>query len=241
MKVVFPLALIGSMLCCEVNAGGLSPEQAVELAQSKMEAAGLEIGAVVAPSRQFPDCQTEIKVDLPKSDSNLIRMSCDQPNWQRSLRIDGALSKLSPALEVKVSHQSGDMNVMVFTRPMAKGDVIQSTDLVQAEVSARSLPDAAFLAPDLLIGRKLKQSVAAGRPVYARHLEPDYLVSAGQTVSIVSRSGFARISMVGRALENAQMGERVMVENLSSGRTIEARVVERDVVDVTLKSFGNEP
>jgi flagella basal body P-ring formation protein FlgA len=93
----------------------------------------------------------------------------------------------------------------------------------------------AFLEPAGIVGRRMKTSLSAHRPLMARHLHPDFLVEEGHEVLISSSAGGISVDMIGYALENGQIGEWIGVENANSGKTIRAKIVGEKKVMVIAK------
>ena len=67
--------------------------------------------------------------------------------------------------------------------------------------------------PEDIVGRKLKTSVTARKPIQARHLKPKWLVEEDDEVVIQNQAGGISVDMVGLALENGQYGEWIKVQN----------------------------
>lgn len=221
------------------QADALLPSETVALVQRAMYAAGIKDVSPVAPSRAFPECSGTISV-TPKSGSwSTVTLRCDAPFWQRSVRTRSDASDDLPdrsADPQPVEHRQ----VLGLRRSLAKGAVLSAEDLVQ--VSAPDLgPDQVFTSSDDLIGRRLDRAVGAGRPVLARHLQPDWKVLEGQRVLILSRSTGVEISMQGQAKMNGAVGDIIEVEAQGAGRTVWGRVIQKDIVEVTLKPSENGP
>ena len=93
----------------------------------------------------------------------------------------------------------------------------------------------AFFDPADLVGRRMKSSLTAQKPVLARHLHPDWMVEEGNEVLIVSAAGGISVDMLGFSLENGQIGDWVSVENASSGKTVRAKIIGEKKVAVLAK------
>lgn len=234
--------LIAILLCGfadDAGAKGLPPSDAVALAETALLAAGMADASPIAPSRPLPDCAGEITVDPPQAAVSTVTLRCAQPNWSRSLRTGAA--PVPENRQASAAPLSADAPMaLALRRSMARDEVIAPEDLVSVPLSDLG-PEQVFTNPKDLIGRRLDRSVAAKRPVLARHLQPDWIVQEGQPVAIISSANGIRISMQGRAEINGAYGDLINVTNLSSGRSVAARVMGRDIVEVILKPFVLSP
>ncbi|WP_328185318.1 flagellar basal body P-ring formation chaperone FlgA [Marinobacter sp. OP 3.4] len=134
---------------------------------------------------------------------------------------------LSVSLEIH-----GD--AFVAARPLNRGDRITRAMVTTQRVQVNSVRQGTITRLDNLVGLEMKRSVRAGTP-FTPHLviTPD-AVARGDHVMITARNqGFA-VSTRGKALANARIGEQVLVENLSSSRTLRARVVAPGRVEVAM-------
>ncbi|MEM6973002.1 MAG: flagellar basal body P-ring formation chaperone FlgA [Pseudomonadota bacterium] len=75
-----------------------------------------------------------------------------------------------------------------------------------------------------LSGLRLRRAMAAGEPLRAADLAPPVLVRRNARVTITWHRDALSLTDMGRALEDAALGEAVAVLNLSSRRTVEGRV-----------------
>ncbi|NMB74002.1 MAG: flagellar basal body P-ring formation protein FlgA [Myxococcales bacterium] len=127
-------------------------------------------------------------------------------------------------------------------RDLPAGTMLAGTDLVSGFSPAR--PEAGVICQDVAaaVGQKLRAFVKAGEPIRADRLERPQVVQAGEPVSIELVSGAVRLRVGGQALAPGRVGDRIPVQNLQSGRRVEARVLGAARVAVeTPASPGGEP
>lgn len=125
-------------------------------------------------------------------------------------------------------------DALVAARPLNRGDRITRAMVTTQRVQVNAVRQGTITRLDNLVGLEMKRPVRAGTP-FAPHLviTPD-AVARGDHVMITARNqGFA-VSTRGKALANARIGEQVLVENLSSSRTLRARVVAPGRVEVAM-------
>ncbi len=126
--------------------------------------------------------------------------------------------------------------VVVLARDVRRGEVLSADDLEVRPAAGggrRGLAD-----PRLVLGKRLRRTLRAGAVLTERDVETVPVVERGDLVRLVARVGAVTATTLGRAVEAAGIGERVRVENLSSGRTVAGVVREAGVVDVTAGAEG---
>lgn len=125
-------------------------------------------------------------------------------------------------------------DALVASRPLNRGDRVSQAMVTTDRVVVNAIRQGAITRQEDLIGLELKRPVRAGTP-FTPHLvtSPD-AVSRGDHVMITARSGSFAVRTRGKALASARIGEQVRVENLSSSRTVRARVVAPGQVEIAM-------
>jgi flagella basal body P-ring formation protein FlgA len=148
-------------------------------------------------------------------------LSCkDKTSWQSR-----ATARVRVWLPVVVANQAIQKDellteVMLGTR---------LTELAQSKLSIE-------LNPAALVGMQTKRRIQAGQVISRHLLEHKLLVEKGSHVMIrVQTQGF-EASTKGVALEDGQLGQRIKVQNISSGTVLEADVVAEATVQSIFKS-----
>ncbi|MDR7121093.1 flagellar basal body P-ring formation chaperone FlgA [Rheinheimera soli] len=126
--------------------------------------------------------------------------------------------------------------VVVANRAIQKDEVLTEamlgtrlTELSQSKLSVE-------LKVAALVGMQTKRRIQAGQVISRHVLEHKLLVEKGSHVLIrVQAEGF-EASTKGVALENGQLGQRIKVQNLSSGTVLEVDVVAEATVQSIFKS-----
>ena len=122
--------------------------------------------------------------------------------------------------------------VVVATRHLRRGELIGTGDVTLKAHDLATLHGAYYQDPSRVIGLKLKRNLTRNALLSPKALEVDRLVRRGSEVTILTADPRIRVSVKGKALENGASGDRIKVENLSSGRQISATVVGRGQVRV---------
>ncbi|RRJ20262.1 flagellar basal body P-ring formation protein FlgA [Rheinheimera mesophila] len=143
----------------------------------------------------------------------------DNNSWQSR-----ATAKVRVWLPVVVANQSIQKNELLTAAMLGT----RLTELTQSKLSIE-------LNPAKLVGMQTKRRIQAGQVISRHLLEHKLLVEKGSHVLIrVQAQGF-EASTKGVALENGQLGQRIKVQNLSSGTVLEADVVAEATVQSIFK------
>ena len=238
------------------TAAGLTGDEVTVLITERLAAENLQGAPVIASNRIFPDCAGKVEI-LPMFGSwHTVNVACSsRSGWRFAIRanvsngtsarasdwrsggsadstsISGLVTSKKPAAHHKIAVS---VQVVALNRSVRKGDIITAEDIALVEVAERNAIGA-FKGDDDLVGRRLKSSLTAGKPVRTRHLEPDYMVTKGAEVIISSKAGVVNVDVVGIALEDGQFGEWIKVQNASSGQSVFAKVISEKKVAVVAK------
>jgi flagella basal body P-ring formation protein FlgA len=123
--------------------------------------------------------------------------------------------------------------VVLTTRPMARGEKIVASDIYLAERDLATLHRGYLNDLSQAIGRVLRRDVPADEALNPGALGPVTVVERGAKVSIVAAGPMMDVRMRGIALAAGGLGERIRVRNQSSRRELEAVVVDAGTVEVT--------
>lgn len=205
------------------------------LAPCNLQAAGLQsLDAVRAAALQAvggPDAQGEARLD-----GNLRLVACSQPlqavvSGTRTAQVrcdDSPGWKIFVPVTLRREAEVVVVNGLVRSgQPIAPGQLlVQKRDLGMTD-------GATFSDPAQLAGSIASRAMRAGDIVTAADLQQGQPLHRGDPVVLLSRIAGAEIRMPGVALGNAQVGERVAVQNVSSNKVIRGRLsAEPGVVEV---------
>ncbi|MBU1003271.1 MAG: flagellar basal body P-ring formation chaperone FlgA [Proteobacteria bacterium] len=79
-------------------------------------------------------------------------------------------------------------------------------------------------------GQRVQRAVGGGEVLYQDNLEDVPLISRGDLVTLVFLGRYVRLTASAKALEDGKLGQRIMVENLSSKREIAAEISDARTV-----------
>jgi flagella basal body P-ring formation protein FlgA len=106
-----------------------------------------------------------------------------------------------------------------------RGDIIGQNDIEwrEQEVS-RDL--VGYVTDELkIIGKEARKHLRSGNPLRSSDLISPQIIDRGQPVDLVARSSGLVVNMQGKALANGAEGDRLLVQNMSSGKKVEGLVL----------------
>jgi flagella basal body P-ring formation protein FlgA len=114
----------------------------------------------------------------------------------------------------------GNVEVLTYARNLQTGEIVQPQDLVWA--TAAAAPAGAPADADAAIGLAAKRPLRAGAAVTARDLGAAQVIKAGETIIVTFASDGVSLSLEGKAMGPAGVGETLNVQNISSKKIIQA-------------------
>ena len=114
----------------------------------------------------------------------------------------------------------GNVEVLTYARSLSAGEIVQPTDLVwgKAAVAPSDAPSDA----DVVIGLSARRPLRAGAAVSARDVSAPQVIKAGELVVVNYQDGGISVSLQGKAMAAAGLGETVSVQNTTSKKIIQA-------------------
>jgi len=153
--------------------------------------------------------------------------------WGRTVlglvvRVDDQLVR-NMSIPVEVAALT-DMVVALY--PLPRGTVIEANDVsLQKRDVAEVSSKVTFDLSDVL-GKRVRIPIRANTPVRSDYLERVPVVKNGQVVTIVAENGDLRVTATGMARGAGAEGDFIMVQNMNSKKTVQARVIDSGTVAV---------
>jgi flagella basal body P-ring formation protein FlgA len=238
----------------------LTGAEVAQLITDRLAEVYLKGELALAPTRQFPACGGKVVIDPLFGGWNTVSVRCDvDGGWRFAIRTNltttpapvpiaefssrqpakGPISSLAgaaSAVQAAVRPATvNELDVVMLTRSLARGEVIKPDDVILLPVPARNV-SGVFFAPADVVGRRMKTRLSARRPLQTRHLMPAFMIEEDSKVLITSRAGGISVDMVGYALENGQYGDWIEVQNTSSGKIVMAKIIDEKKVVVIAKN-----
>ena len=185
----------------------------------------------------------KIHIDTGTLDSRLSLQQCSQPleafespnaktigNTTVGVRCDGDKSwKLYVPVKISVMQK-----VAVLSRGVARNTVISRSDFELQEKDISALHRGYYSKPERLIGKISKTTLRSGTTLTPGHVENPLAIKKGSTVLIVADVSGIQVRMKGKALKSGEIGDWIQVQNLSSNRKIEGKIIKDGIVGVML-------
>jgi flagella basal body P-ring formation protein FlgA len=116
----------------------------------------------------------------------------------------------------------GNVDVLAYARNLAAGEVVQPADIIWAKAAAA--PADSPSDPEAVIGMAAKRALRAGATVSARDVGAAQVIKAGEIITVVYESDGVALSLQGKAMGPAGVGETISVQNTTSKKFIQAVV-----------------
>lgn len=124
--------------------------------------------------------------------------------------------------------------VVVITRPMQRGMVLDTGDVALRERDVSQLNLAYITDIDQAVGQKLARGMVQDQILGPVQLERAELVHKGDSVVISAQSSGISVRMPGEALADGGLDEQIRVRNENSNRVVKARVTGPGQVEVSM-------
>ena len=122
--------------------------------------------------------------------------------------------------------------VAVAVKDLHRGTVIDSDDIALAERDTSSLLRGHFVSLDEISGRTLRRTLRRDQVITPNSLVAEQTIKRGQAVTILAGNDGIQVRMKGKALRNGNPGDLIPVQNLTSKKKLEARVMSAGTVRV---------
>ena len=214
-------------VCAVAIAGPAFAGQAVSLKYDTTDADGrVTLGDIFDGAGSASDLLVATRVgptvvlDAAQVQSAARRAGLDWTNTQGIRRIivrQGAEggSSLAGAPRAK-----GNVEVLAYARSLAAGEIVQPQDLIWTKVAAA--PTDAPQDADALIGMSAKRPLREGAVASLRDVSAAQVIKNGDLVSVSYEDGGISLTLQGKAMTVAAVGDSFAVQNILSKKIIEA-------------------
>lgn len=113
--------------------------------------------------------------------------------------------------------------VVVATRAMVPGEMVQATDIKLAQVKPGKI-DSPFFRLEDVVGQEAKRAIVIGQPIDEDDIRAPLIVRRSDAVTVYARSAGIRVTAPGRATEDGSQGDIVVVESMFNRERFHARV-----------------
>ena len=229
-------------------ATSISGNQLKNKVVEELSTRGVLSDPVIDEKRIFSGCAEEhIQIGRRDSSWNTLKITCKNNkfwtfNFRNKIytkntdkrRFNTNSDDNSPGIQAGTKSYNSKELVFVLTNPKQKDEILNKGD-VKLELRKRILSKGGFSEVKLILGKKLKRSLKKGSILKEKHLIQDWLVHKNQKIEIENQVGSIKVTMQGLALSNGLKGDRILVKNLSSKKTIEGFVKSEKKISIFRK------
>lgn len=177
----------------------------------------------------------DLELDLPTDVENSVAVSAINfdPNSNRFAAILVAPADGPPVIQRNVFGTAYEMaQIPVPKRLISAGETISAGDLEWQAVhltrlSANSLTDA-----EQLIGRTAKRPLKAGQLLRQSDVAVSPVIRKNDLIHLVVKTGQMTLTVQGKALQDAALGQTIRVINVNSNRQLSGTVVDAGTVAI---------
>ncbi len=192
-----------------------------------------DTAALFAEKRALQQGHNDVNVTVRPVDSRINLMACDVPlstssSGERVLGpVSVAVKCVSPAtwtVHVRATVTT-TMELPVLSYSVNRGDIISRGD-IEWRKQEISRPLIGYVTDEnKIIGKEARKHLRSGNPLRSSDLVSPQIIERGQTVDLVARSSGLLVNMQGKALANGAAGDRLLVQNTSSGKKVEGLIM----------------
>jgi flagella basal body P-ring formation protein FlgA len=118
--------------------------------------------------------------------------------------------------------QRSNAEVLTYTRSLNAGEIVQASDL--AWTKAVGAPGDAPSDADQVIGQMAKRPLRAGAVVLARDVAAAIVIRSGDLVTVTYEADGVSLTLEGKAMASAGVGETLPVQNTQSKKIVQTVV-----------------
>ncbi len=123
-------------------------------------------------------------------------------------------------------------NVLVLQKPMKRGDILTPHHLTFQPQNLAELRRGYLTNPAIVLNQEAKYNLKDGRVISSDIFVEPKIIKRGEKISIHAASTSFQVSMKGIAMSDGRHGENIRVKNITSKRTIFAKVIKPGHVQV---------
>jgi flagellar basal body P-ring formation protein FlgA len=114
------------------------------------------------------------------------------------------------------------IEALTYSHSIQTGDAIQPDDLTYAKIPAFSAPNDAPSDANQIIGKVARRPLRAGAAAARHDVSTPQVIKANDTVNVIYRNDGVNLTLQGKALGAAAVGESVEVMNTASKKVVQA-------------------
>ena len=120
------------------------------------------------------------------------------------------------------SAQRGNVDVLTYARNLSAGEMVGPEDVIWGKAAVA--PSDSPRDPDAVIGLAARRPLRAGAAVLSHDVSAPAIIKSGEVITVLFQAEGVSLSLQGKALGAAGVGESLNVENTVSKKVIQAVV-----------------
>jgi len=179
----------------------------------------------------------DLEFDLPTDVENSVAVSAINfdPNSSRFAAVLVAPADGPPVIQRNVFGTVYEMaQIPVPKRLISAGETIVAEDLEWQSVHLARLSGNSLTDAEQLIGRMAKRPLKAGQILRQSDVVVSPAIRKNDLIRLVVKSGQMTLSVQGKALQDAALGQTIRVVNVNSNRQLSGTVIDAGTVAVGL-------
>lgn len=165
------------------------------------------------------DVKIDPKYGTIKNGSNLLDVTV--------YSLDGVYKEFSTVARVKTFD-----NVIVAKRMLDRHQKITEDDIEVQRVETTSFRRHFFRRDEAVVNHRTRQVIQKGKVIFANMVELPPVIKRGDVIKIKIVLKNVEVTALGQALEDGRLGQTIHVKNISSGKRLQARVINEKTVKV---------
>ena len=177
----------------------------------------------------------DLEFDLPTDVENSVTVSAINfdPNSNRFAAVLVAPADGPPVIQRNVFGTAYEMaQVPVPRRLISAGEIIAADDLEWQAVQLTRLSGNSLTDAEQLLGRMAKRPLKAGQVLRQSDIAVSPVIRKNDLIRLVVKTGQMTLSVQGKALQDAALGQTVRVVNVNSNRQLSGTVIDAGTVAI---------
>ena len=177
----------------------------------------------------------DLELDLPTDVENSVSVSAINfnPSSNRFAAVLVAPAEGPPVIQRNVFGTVYEMaQIPVPKRLISAGDVIAADDLEWQAVHLSRLSGNSLTDAEQLVGRMAKRPLKAGQILRQSDVAVSPVIRKNDLIRLVVKTGQMTLSVQGKALQDAALGQTVRVVNTNSNRQLTGTVIDAGTVAI---------
>ena len=216
VRPLLPMLLM--LFCClstaMASAGDFESPRRIADAAIAAQDLGQGGEATVDPGLRLARCPKPLTARVVRAGT--VEVACTSPDW-----------KVFVPVQVRNLRQ-----VLVMRRAVAAGQTLTSADVELVQRDLGRIAQGVLVDTAQVVGRVARRQLQVGNLLATTDLQAEKIIRRGDVVDLVARRGTVEIRVSARASKDAAVGDSLLVENLSSRKTVQGTVAEDGTVNI---------